>query len=96
MRKMDISITKAKLKHIGISYGEEKSMPGISATVSLETEHGKKITEFHASTDAWQESDKMAVPPAVYDILPSIERLIETAITEHCQSSCKQLTKGGE
>lgn len=93
MKKLEISITKAHLQGFTITLGDDGT-PNVSASIALLTEGGKKITDYTASTYAWDESKKLVVPPEAFSLLGDAGRLIEASIVKHCRDSQASLGSG--
>lgn len=94
MKKLDISITKAALKSFSVSLDEGK--PTVSATISLLTSGGKRITDYTVSSAAWNENDKFDLPhDAVFPII-EIAKILERVAAKHCRDSQKALPAPNE
>ncbi len=94
MKKLDIAITKAQLQSFTLDIrGNE---PQVTATIGLFTEGGKKITEYSASTNAWDETKKLTIPPEALYALGTAAKIIEASIVKHCRDSQGALTAGDD
>lgn len=83
MKKLNISITKAKLVRFTIEAKDNK--PEVSVTLALQTEGGKTITTYTAETDAWQDKDKLELPIEAMPLIGDLARLLEAIAVRHCQ-----------
>jgi len=93
MRKINnINITKAQLLSFNVVLKEKE--PEVSATITLLTTGGKKITEYSISTDAWDDSKKFELPPLMVIPILAIAQELEKEVIKHCNSTTKQLTTG--
>ena len=93
MRKIDISITKAKLNNFSIDIGDEDKID-INATIGLYTSGGKKITSFSISTESWRDESRFELPIEMINPIMEIARDLEVIVTRNCSSAIGELSSG--
>jgi hypothetical protein len=95
MRKItNINITNAELESFSVTMGEEK--PEVSATISLKTDGGKKITSYSISTDSYREDSKFEIPISLINPILKIAAVLEEIIAEHCENTTKKLNQSND
>ena len=84
MKKIDISITKAKI----ISYNVELNddLPEVTATIGLFTETDKQISTFSLSTKTFY-SQSFELPIEMIEPIKNIAQELETVLTRKCSSA---------
>lgn len=93
MNKLDINITKASLSRFSVI--AEDGGAAVTATISLLTEGGKKITEYSVNSNAWKDDDKLMLPIEVMPLLGKAAQLIEAAAVKHCRDEQKGIAATG-
>lgn len=89
MQTLNINISKAKIE--GFQVTLEDDAPIVSATISLLTEGGKKITSYFISSKHWQENLKFNIPIEMIPPIIEISKALEKIVTAHCQNSVLML-----
>lgn len=89
MQTLNISISKAQLD--GFQVTLEDNMPQVTATISLLTAGGKKVTSYSIASNHWQDNLKFQVPLEMIPPILSIAEALEKIVTDHCQSTALKL-----
>ena len=89
MKKINIQITKARIKSFGVDLDEDT--PRVSATIGLYTEGGREITSYSVSSNSWDEDKKFDVPIEMISPILDIAKSLEVVLVKHCKDQCKLL-----
>lgn len=89
MQDLNISIRKARIE--GFSVTLKDDLPEVTATISLLTEGGKKITSYTIGSEHWEDSLKFHLPHEIVGPVVEIARILEHVVADHCQSAALRL-----
>ena len=92
MRSVKISITKARIKNVFITYSNKDSkLPRVNAGIELLTENGESITTYDIDSEHYQEDKKFDIPARLIEPMKSILMEMEKIVVKHCNERTKLL-----
>lgn len=93
MKRIKVEITKAELSSFIVSMGE--GAPSVTASISLYTENGVKVSDFSISTHGYGAGPKFDLPLDMVQPIVDIAKSLEAITTRQCSSALKLLPKKG-